>query len=144
MPPAHVFMFHVLEEPQLSVGPLGKELRLERSVEFFNGHFGSGSVVQCWAEGKNKRHEPPSTKSLMRSTRSPSQHQGLEQSAYPQIRALPYQYLNKHQHHPTQLGFISLGHKFLNLRYNEWKWPLKLSWKQKYSNHLRWKKQTHS
>lgn len=47
MSPAHVFMFHVLEEPQLSVGPLGKKLRLERSVEFLNGHFGSGSVVHC-------------------------------------------------------------------------------------------------
>lgn len=47
MSPAHVFMFHVLEEPQLSVGPLGKELRLERSVEFLDGHFGSGSVVHC-------------------------------------------------------------------------------------------------
>lgn len=66
---SHVFMLHVLEEPQFSVGPLGKELRLERSVEFLDCYFGSGSVVHCWAESKNKQHEPPSTKhQLMRST----------------------------------------------------------------------------
>lgn len=68
MSDSHVFMLHVLEEPQFSVGPLGKELRLERSVEFLDCYFGSGSVVHCWAESKNK-HEPRSTKhQLMRST----------------------------------------------------------------------------
>lgn len=55
---SHVFMFHVLEEPQFSVGPLGKELRLERSVQFLDGHLGSGSVVHRWAESKNNQHEP--------------------------------------------------------------------------------------
>lgn len=62
-------MLHVLEEPQLSVGPLGKQIRLERSVEFFDGHLGSGSDVHRRAESENKRHEPPSTAhQLMRST----------------------------------------------------------------------------
>lgn len=85
MSASHVFMFHVLEEPQFSVGPLGKELRLERSVEFLDGHLGSGSAVHCWAESKNKQHEPPSTKhQLMRSTTSSSSSQ---QSSYPLIRA---------------------------------------------------------
>lgn len=55
---SHVFMFHVLEEPQLSVGPLGEELRLERSVELLDGHLGSGSVVHRWAESKKNQHEP--------------------------------------------------------------------------------------
>lgn len=134
MSPAHVFMLHVLEEPQLSVGPFGKELRLERSVELLNGHFGSGSVVHCWAEGENKRHEPPSTKpGLMRSAPSPCQHRGLQQGAYPQIRALPYQYL------ATNTTIIQLSFNFKL-------WWLKMTFetfvKAEILNHLRWKKQT--
>lgn len=50
---AHIFMFHVFEQPQLSVRPLGKQLRLERPVQLLDGHFGSGSGVHCWAEGEN-------------------------------------------------------------------------------------------
>ena len=42
---AHIFMFHVFEEPQLSVRPLGEQLRLERPVQLLDGHFGSGSGV---------------------------------------------------------------------------------------------------
>lgn len=42
---SHIFMSHVFEEPQLSVGPLGEELRLERSVQLLDGHFGSCSGV---------------------------------------------------------------------------------------------------
>lgn len=42
---SHIFMLHVLEEPQLSVGPLGKELRLEGPIQLLDGHFGSCSGV---------------------------------------------------------------------------------------------------
>lgn len=44
-------MFHVLEEPQLPVGPLGEELRLEGSVQLLDGHFGPGPAVQGGANG---------------------------------------------------------------------------------------------
>lgn len=43
----HVLMFHVFEEPQLPVSPLGEDLRLERSVELLDGHLGSSSGVCC-------------------------------------------------------------------------------------------------
>ena len=33
-------MFHVFEQPQLPIGPLSKELRLEGPVELLNGHLG--------------------------------------------------------------------------------------------------------
>lgn len=32
-------MLHVLEQPQLPVGPLSEDLRLEGPVELLNGHF---------------------------------------------------------------------------------------------------------
>jgi len=46
-------MFHVLEQPQLPVGPLGEELRLERSVQLLDRHFGSCPGVHRRAEGEN-------------------------------------------------------------------------------------------
>lgn len=44
-------MFHVLEEPQFPVGPLGEELRLEGSVQLLDGHFGPRPGVQGGADG---------------------------------------------------------------------------------------------
>lgn len=40
-------MLHVLEQPQLAVGPLSKDLRLEGPVELLNGHFLFGLFIDC-------------------------------------------------------------------------------------------------
>lgn len=48
-------MFHVFEEPQLPVGPLGEQLRLERPVQLLDRHRGSCPVVHCRAAGKDTR-----------------------------------------------------------------------------------------
>ncbi|KAK4830924.1 hypothetical protein QYF61_014297 [Mycteria americana] len=41
----HVFMLHVLQEAQLSVGSFGKKFRLKWAVQFLNGHFGTTSSI---------------------------------------------------------------------------------------------------
>lgn len=54
---SHIFMFHMFEKPQLPVGPLGEQLRLERSVQLLDRYFGSRSGVHRRAEergGGNK------------------------------------------------------------------------------------------
>lgn len=40
-------MLHVLEQPQLPVGPLSKDLRLEGPVELLNGHFLFSLFIDC-------------------------------------------------------------------------------------------------
>lgn len=45
---AYIFMLHVFEEPQLSVGSFGKKLGLEGSVEFLDGHLCPRPTVPCW------------------------------------------------------------------------------------------------
>ena len=46
-PGSHVFMFHVFEQSQLSVSPLGKELCLEGPVKLLDRHFGSRPQILC-------------------------------------------------------------------------------------------------
>lgn len=43
--PTHVFVLHVFQEAQLSVGSFGEEFRLKRAVQFLNGHFGATSSI---------------------------------------------------------------------------------------------------
>lgn len=43
--PTHVFVLHVFQEAQLSVGSFGKEFGLKRAVQFLNGHFGTTSSI---------------------------------------------------------------------------------------------------
>lgn len=43
--PTHVFVLHVFQEAQLSVGSFGKEFRLKWPVQFLNGHFGTTSSI---------------------------------------------------------------------------------------------------
>lgn len=49
----HIFMLHVFEQSELSVGPLSKDLWLEGPVELFNGHFLFSLLVYCWAVGND-------------------------------------------------------------------------------------------
>lgn len=41
----YIFMFHVLQQPQLSVGPLCKDLGLKGPVQLLDGHFLFGFVI---------------------------------------------------------------------------------------------------
>lgn len=50
---ADIFMLHVLEQSELPVGPLSKDLRLEGPVELLNGHFLFGLLIYCWAVEDN-------------------------------------------------------------------------------------------
>lgn len=43
-------MAHVFEEAQLSVGALGKQLRLEGPVQLLDGHLVASAAVYCRAQ----------------------------------------------------------------------------------------------
>lgn len=49
----HILMLHVLEQPELPVGPLSKDLWLERPVELLNGHFLISLLIYRWAVVNN-------------------------------------------------------------------------------------------
>lgn len=51
----HVFVLHVFQEAQLSVGSLGKEFGLKRAVQFLNGHFGTISSIDSRASGEQEQ-----------------------------------------------------------------------------------------
>lgn len=48
----HVLVAHVFEEAQLSVGALGKQLRLEGPVQLLDGHLVTSAAVYCRAAGR--------------------------------------------------------------------------------------------
>lgn len=51
----HILMLHVLQQHQLSVGPLGKDLWLEWAAQLLDGHFLPRLLVYGWtAAGKEK------------------------------------------------------------------------------------------
>lgn len=55
----HVLVAHVFEEAQLSVGALGKQLRLEGPVQLLDGHLVTSAAVYCRAAGRTAWLENP-------------------------------------------------------------------------------------
>lgn len=61
----HVLVAHVFEEAQLSVGALGKQLRLEGPVQLLDGHLVASATVYCRAAGRTAwLANPPCTRQL--------------------------------------------------------------------------------
>lgn len=55
VPASYVFVLHVFEKSQLSVGPFGKKFGLERPVEFLDGHLCPYPAVPCWTDEQENR-----------------------------------------------------------------------------------------
>lgn len=43
---SYVFVLHVFEEPELSIGPFGEEFGLEGSMEFLDGHLRARPAIK--------------------------------------------------------------------------------------------------
>lgn len=75
----HVLVAHVFEEAQLSVGALGKELRLEGPVQLLDCHLVASAAVYCRAAGRTAwlanppchRQPPPAQPAAPPGERSP-------------------------------------------------------------------------
>lgn len=75
----HVLVAHVFEEAQLSVGALGKQLRLEGPVQLLDGHLVASAAVYCRAAGRTawlanpprNRQLPPALPAAPPGKRSP-------------------------------------------------------------------------
>lgn len=75
----HVLVAHVFEEPQFSVGALGKQLGLEGPVQLLDCHLVTSAAVYCRAEGRTAwlenppgyRQQPPALPAAPPGERSP-------------------------------------------------------------------------
>lgn len=46
----YIFMFHMLEQPQFTIGSLREDLWLKGSVQLFDGHLLFGFIINGWAK----------------------------------------------------------------------------------------------